>query len=304
MSGWATRTRLVLVALLVALTYVGVSASVAHAESNTTGFWLAAADGGVFTFGGAGFFGSVPGLLQPGVRLNAPVVGMASTPTLQGYWLVAADGGVFAFGDAQFYGSAAEIRLNAPIVGLVPSPRGYWLIGADGGVFSFGDAIYAGNFTIEACGDTPSCRESLPVVSALGGSYGYYAAVSRDGLVTDFATGLPGYARLQMPPKACPTNGCAVAATKSGSGYLVLGQNPQSLTAMVVPVGNTAGVDAAKVREPAPVGIAVAGDGGWIAGAGGTVHSFGGAPFLGDLADVRLNAPLVAIASHPQLIYL
>ena len=34
------------------------------------------------------------------MRLNKPVVGMASTPDGAGYWLVAADGGIFAFGDA------------------------------------------------------------------------------------------------------------------------------------------------------------------------------------------------------------
>jgi hypothetical protein len=37
------------------------------------GYWEVAADGGIFNFGDAGFFGS-PG----GTRLIAPVVGMAS----------------------------------------------------------------------------------------------------------------------------------------------------------------------------------------------------------------------------------
>ena len=46
------------------------------------GYWLAAADGGVFTFGDAGFSGSMGG--KP---LSAPVVGMASTPDGGGYWL-------------------------------------------------------------------------------------------------------------------------------------------------------------------------------------------------------------------------
>lgn len=36
---------------------------------------------------------------------NAPIVGMAATPTGKGYWLCAADGGVFAFGDAVHYGT-------------------------------------------------------------------------------------------------------------------------------------------------------------------------------------------------------
>ena len=36
------------------------------------GYWLAAADGGVFNFGSAGFYNSMGGQ-----RLNAPVVGIA-----------------------------------------------------------------------------------------------------------------------------------------------------------------------------------------------------------------------------------
>ena len=39
------------------------------------------------------------------MNLNAPIVGITSTPSGQGYWLVASDGAVFAFGDAQFLGS-------------------------------------------------------------------------------------------------------------------------------------------------------------------------------------------------------
>ena len=63
------------------------------------GYWLVAADGGVFAFGDAQFSGSMGG--QP---LVAHVVSMAPNPG-GGYWLVAADGGVFGFGGAQFFGS-------------------------------------------------------------------------------------------------------------------------------------------------------------------------------------------------------
>ena len=76
-----------------------------------------ASDGGVFTFGHAGFFGS-----QGGKPLNKPIVGLAATPDGQGYWEVASDGGVFTFGDAVFAGSQGGTVLRAPIVGIVTSP--------------------------------------------------------------------------------------------------------------------------------------------------------------------------------------
>ena len=50
------------------------------------GYWLAGADGSVFTFGDAGFFGSAGN-----IALNQPIVGMAATPEGGGYWLVASE---------------------------------------------------------------------------------------------------------------------------------------------------------------------------------------------------------------------
>jgi hypothetical protein len=117
--------------------------AVAIARTPTArGGWIAAADGGVFAYGDAPFYGSMGG-----VRLNQPVVGMAATPTGRGYWLVARDGGVFSFGDARFYGSTGSIRLNKPIVAMAGSPTGsgYWFVASDGGVFSFGDARFFGS---------------------------------------------------------------------------------------------------------------------------------------------------------------
>jgi hypothetical protein len=46
------------------------------------GYWLVAADGGIFTYGDAGFFGS-----ESGTTLAVAVVGMAATPDSHGYWL-------------------------------------------------------------------------------------------------------------------------------------------------------------------------------------------------------------------------
>jgi hypothetical protein len=120
---------------LASLTADGVSAWA------TSGYWLVAADGGVFAFGDARFHGSTAA-----IDLNAPVVGIAATPSGRGYWLVAGDGGVFNFGDAVFYGSTGDEVLNEPVVSMIPTPtgRGYWLVARDGGVFTFGDAGFHG----------------------------------------------------------------------------------------------------------------------------------------------------------------
>ena len=91
-----------------------------------SGYWLAASNGGVFTFGNATFYGSMAGQ-----TLKSPVIGIVATADGHGYWLVAKDGGVFAFGDAAFAGSASGKTIT-PIVGMaakgagaaVPGPAG------------------------------------------------------------------------------------------------------------------------------------------------------------------------------------
>jgi hypothetical protein len=65
------------------------------------GYTLVAADGGVFTYGDASFYGSL-GANPP----STPVVDLSPTPDNGGYTLVDAAGQVFSFGDAANYGSA------------------------------------------------------------------------------------------------------------------------------------------------------------------------------------------------------
>ncbi|HZT64172.1 MAG TPA: hypothetical protein VFA11_00125 [Acidimicrobiales bacterium] len=142
----------------------------------TQGYRMAGADGGVYAFGTAAFYGSTGNL-----HLARPVVGMASTPDGAGYWLVASDGGIFTYGDAHFYGSAGALHLNAPIVGMAATPdgAGYWLVASDGGIFTYGDAHFYGS--------GGGLRLAAPVVSLTttpdGGGYRMAAA---DGGVFDF----------------------------------------------------------------------------------------------------------------------
>lgn len=86
--------------------------AVGMASSGAGGYWLADKSGTVADCGSAAGLGS-----REDEYLNAPVVGIASTPDGRGYWEVAADGGVFAFGDAGFYGSAG----GGPLASCAPA---------------------------------------------------------------------------------------------------------------------------------------------------------------------------------------
>ncbi len=185
-----------------------------QASGGVGGYWLVASDGGMFSFGNAGFHGSAGN-----IKLVKPVVGMAATPDGGGYWLVASrrracsptatppstarpatsssssrwwawrppptaaatgwwprDGGVFSYGDAVFHGSAGNIKLVKPVVGMASTPDGggYWLVASDGGVFSYGDAGFHGS--------TGALRLAQPVTAmASTPDGGGYWLVASDG---------------------------------------------------------------------------------------------------------------------------
>jgi hypothetical protein len=178
---------------------------VGMATTSGPGYWLAAADGGVFSFN-LPFFGSMGGH-----HLNALVVGMAATPDGLGYWLVAADGGVFTFGDAGFFGSTGNLHLNAPAVGMAATPdgKGYWLTAADGGVFTFGDAGFFGS--------TGNLRLNAPVVgmAATPDGKGYWLTAADGGVFTFGDAGFHGSTgnlRLHKPV-------VGMSSSPDGQGY-------------------------------------------------------------------------------------
>ena len=72
---------------------------------------MVAADGGIFAFGDAQFYGSASGMSPA-----SPIIGMASTGDGHGYWEAAANGSVYAFGDARFAGDAPA---GEPLVAII-----------------------------------------------------------------------------------------------------------------------------------------------------------------------------------------
>jgi hypothetical protein len=249
------------------------------------GYWLAASDGGIFTFGNAGFLGS-----EGGHHLNRPIVGMATTPDGNGYWLVAADGGIFTFGDAAFLGSEGGKSLNAPIVGMAATPdgNGYWLVAADGGIFTFGDAAFLGS--------EGGHHLNQPIVGmAAGGSGNGYWLVAADGGIFAFGTaaflGSEGGRPLNRPI-------VGMAASQDSNGYWLTASDGGIFT-----FGDAGffGSEGGKALNAPIVGLAATPDGKgyWLTASDGGIFSFGDAGFFGSEGGKALNAPIVAITATP-----
>ena len=213
------------------------------------GYWLVASDGGIFSFGDAGFYGSIPGLgLAPAgssapKRLNAPIVGMVPSNDGGGYFMVATDGGVFAFGDAKFEGSCPGIGgCSGAAVAVMPdaSGNGYWLVTATGHVYAFGDAVNYGQ---------PGVQNVRVTAGARTGDGGGYWLLYANGTVATFGdatnlgdpTGIVGGSN--------PAT--AIYTTSSGGGY-------------------------------------------WIASATGSVYAYGDAPADGSMSGQHLNGSIIA----------
>ena len=197
------------------------------------GYWLVGADGGVFTFGDAGFFGSLGAL-----KLAGPIVGMASTPDGKGYWLVALDGGVFALGDATFYGSMGAVHLTQPVVGMAGTPdgKGYWLVAADGGVFSFGDATFYGSMGAKKL--AADITGMAPTPDGKG-----YWMVGGDGGV--FSFGDATFYGSAAGGKPLPASVAGMAATPDGKGYWMAGNDGTVYT-----YGDAQGFGSAATTKP------------------------------------------------------
>ncbi len=276
-------TALPLLAILTTAVATTVSPAAA-ASTPVTAYWLVASDGGIFSFGGAPFYGSTGG-----TTLNEPIVGMASTPGGGGYWLVASDGGIFSYGDAQFYGSTGSIHLNKPIVGMASTPdgKGYWLVASDGGIFSYGDAQFYGS--------TGSIALNKPVVGMAATSDGQgYWLVASDGGIFSYGDaqfhGSTGSLVLNKPVIGMITgpNGAGYFLVASDGGIFSFGSAPF--------YGSLGGLP---LKNPIVAATALSdGSGYWFSDSAGLVSNFGKAKYYGS-APSPLSRPIVGMADAP-----
>jgi len=269
------------VTLLAGLTGVA-NIPTAKAAIGTSGYWLVGTDGGIFSYGAAKFLGSTGN-----IKLNQPVVGMASTPDGRGYWMVASDGGIFSYGTAGFYGSMGGKPLNQPIVGIAATRtgKGYWMVASDGGIFAFGDAGFFGS-----TGNIHLAKPIVDIVPTPTGR-GYWMAASDGGIFSFGDAGFFGSTGAVKLVKRIQQ----MAATPSGKGYwLVAGDGG------IFSFGD-AGFFGSAVDGNGPekrvvdIASSATGKGYYITASNGAVYAYGDAKFYGGAEDQKLTHGIIAM---------
>jgi hypothetical protein len=170
------------------------------------GYYVLGNDGGIFSYGNAPFYGSVPG---DGLHIHAVL--MSLTPDQAGYWILGADGGVFSFGDAGYYGSAAGTGLTAIDLKPTADGHGYWVLGSNGTVDGFGDAPAYGSLT----GAHAPAVKLVPTPDGHG-----YWILTTDGNVYSFGDAAT---HGNLPALGIHDTAVSMAATTDGNGYWILG---------------------------------------------------------------------------------
>ncbi len=225
------------------------------------GYVEAGANGGVYAFGNAGFWGSIQSVNSGQTAqswLGTPIIGVAEVPGGGGYWLAGDNGEVCGFGSATVwsYDGGPANNWCAPdqnpstvgtIVGIAADPngQGYWLVNSAGDVYT----------------------------STTSGAVPYYGNA---GSITGSAVG--------------------IASTPTGDGYWIT-----TTVGAVYTQGNAGyegGMNGQQLNKPI-VGIASGpnDDAYWLVGGDGGTFNFGGIPQYGSLAGKSLYYGIVGIAS-------
>jgi hypothetical protein len=249
------------------------------------GYWMAAQDGGIFSFG-VPFFGS-----QSGKAGLQPVVGMAAVPGgTGGYNLAENTGGVFGNGPrAGDCTGLNGVNLNKPVVGIAAAPggNGCWLAAADGGVFAFGS-----NASFMGSAGALTLNKPVVGIAATPNNDGYDLVASDGGIFT-YGPGALFHGSMGGKHLNQPVVGMAVDPTTGG--YWLVAKDGGVFAFNAPFLGSMGG----KPLNKPIVGIAAAptGDGYYLVASDGGIFAFGnGAHFQGSTGNIHLNQPVVGMS--------
>ena len=141
-------------------------------SANGQGYYMVAADGGVFAFNST-FAGSCPGI----GGCSGAAVAVAPDASGNGYWLATSTGHIYSFGNAPYFGAPGS--QSSPIMSMVRTSDGggYYILDGNGQVFAYGDATFSG-------GLPPGAASTLDPATAIfdtadGGGYWITTALGK-----------------------------------------------------------------------------------------------------------------------------
>ena len=277
------------------------------------GIWTVDSNGGVFSYNGATYYGSMGGK-----TLNKPMVGIAPASDGGGYWLTAGDGGVFAFGSSQYQGrvyygststtgststsstsstSSSSSNSGSPTKSK-PGSTTTQTVNGTTVTYVNGNPVSSGTVSASASGylnptEAKIPRANAPIVSGMATSNNGYWLEGADGGI--FSEGSAQY-HGSMGGKTLNAQIVGMAKTKDGGGYWLVGSDGGVFSFGDAQYHGSMG---GKHLNGSIVGIASTPDGGgyWLVGSDGGVFSFGDAHYYGSMGGKNITKPVVGMAS-------
>ena len=259
--------------------------------SNTdNGYWLVGADGGIFTFGTAGFWGSDAGRHpgDPAVGMTMGAVPSGGGNSSGGYFVAHRSGEVDFF-PSNGSGSpepAAAAQAGLSVVGIsanLAQPDYYFMATADGRVLVGGGA--------SSYGDASHLKLDAPIVGIAASNAGHgYWLVGRDGGV--FSFGAAAFHGSAVPLHlSSPVVG--IIDTPDDGGYWLV-----TAAGGVYTFGDAQfyGAEAGQPLKAPVVGLMSSWpqyNGYWLVDSAGGVRPYGQAPSHGSMSGRPLASPIV-----------
>lgn len=147
------------------------------------GYWMINADGGVFTFGDAQFYGSLP-QRRPGVQNVVAAIRVGNTK----YCMLESSGRTSCFAAGSIYEDSQPVTYGLhsdPATTMIPSgdAQGWWVVSRKGKVSAYGSAVGAGEVAQQPYG---------PIMGGAGWGNNTYRLVGADGGVFTFGLSYQG----------------------------------------------------------------------------------------------------------------
>lgn len=272
-----------------------VEAFVPPSPPTTTGYWMLAADGTVYAFGGVGT------VIATGTR--APVTTLATKilehPAGIGAWVLEENGTVHALGGAVDLGDIQGVLADgerATTMAATPTGQGYWIFTSIGRARAFGDAVDHGDLVALGVNPVGGIIDS----TALPDGSGYYMAGADGGIfafgAAEFHGSIPG---VLAPGVTLNEPVVGMVTDPDNVGYWMVATDGGAFAFEADFVGSLPGLLAPGQRLNAPVnGMVPYGNGYLMVASDGGVFNFAtDLEFLGSLGGQDIPSPIVGIAA-------